>query len=71
MFGCVNECQYVNATNVTQVENARPVRVPRNQCESQYAVPAEQYLEAVGGYECNETQCTPCEDTMITNYICK
>ena len=69
VFECVSECQY--NTNVRHIENARAVRVPQSQCESQYAVPAEQYLEAVGGYECNETHCTPCENTMVTHYICK
>ena len=71
MFECVSECQYVNTRNVIHIENARPVRVPQNQCESQYALPAEQYLEAVGGYECDETHCRPCENTTITHFICK
>ena len=71
VFVCKTDCLYVNSSDVILIENATYIRVPRNQCRSEYAFPAKQYLVAVGGFECNETWCSQCEDKWIPRYICK
>ena len=69
---CKTDCQYVTGSDVMPLEGALSVEVPRNQCESGWAIPAQQYLLAVGGYECNQTSCRECEDKWNTQlYICK
>ena len=71
VFVCTTDCLYVNSSEVIPIENATSIRVSRNQCRSEYAFPAKQYLVAVGGFECNETWCSQCEDKWIPRYICK
>ena len=69
---CKTDCQYVAGSDVMPVEGVLSVKVPRNQCESGWAIPAQQYLLAVGGYKCNKTSCRVCEDKYNTElYICK
>lgn len=68
---CKTDCHYMNGSDITPVENAATVRVPRNQCESGYAIPAQQYLVAIEGYECPQNQCRQCEDEWRAHYICK
>ena len=43
-FVCKTDCVYVNGSDVIPIENATSIRVPRNQCRSEYAFPAKQYL---------------------------
>ena len=71
VFVCKTDCVYVNGSEVIPIENATYIQVSRNQCRSEYAFPAKQYLVAVGGFECNETWCRQCEDKWIPRYICK
>ena len=71
VFVCITDCLYVNSSEVIPIENASSIQVPRNQCRSEYAFPAKQYLVAVGGFECNETWCSQCENKWIPRYICK
>ena len=71
-FVCKTDCLYVNGSDVILIENATSIRVPRNQCRSEYAFPAaKQYIVAVGGFDCNETWCSQCENKWIIRYICK
>ena len=70
-FVCKTDCSYVNGSDVMPVENAASVKVPRNQCVSGRTIPAQQYLVADGGYECNETQCKQCENKWKSYHICK
>ena len=72
VFVCKTDCRYVNSWDMIEIENATSVRVPPNQCRSEYAFPAaNQYLVAVEGFECNETWCSQCENKWIPSYICK
>ena len=70
-FVCKPDCLYLNGSDVIPIENATSIRVLPNQCRSEYAFPARQYLVAVGGFECNGTWCSQCENKSTSHYICK
>ena len=63
-------CQYSNWTDVVPYVNATPVAVPVYQCRSGIALLGRRLQTAIGGYECNGTQCEECENITEETYIC-